>query len=297
MTTEWLANWAPLVVVLAMLVVGLELTLSDFSRQGRQWRLVLAATLLQPALLSAVALFALTVFRPAPDLALAMLVLAVAPGGLISNAYTYLVRGDVALSVALTALSTLLAPIVIPIVLPVVAQLSGGVVEAAGWSPGALVQRLLLTILLPVALGMWLRARWPQRVRAWRRPLGLVTALVVAILLVPAVIEALQMSATHLLDMARYAAAFTLSAMAAAAFLAFMLTSDAKARVALSVEFAVRNIPIAVMLVTANGGSNAAILFLAVYFVLDAPMVLVLGHTLRRWLIARDSPGTAAAGA
>lgn len=80
MTTEWLANWAPLVVVLAMLVVGLELTLSDFSRQGRQWRLVLAATLLQPVLLSAVALFALTVFRPAPDLALAMLVLAVAPG-------------------------------------------------------------------------------------------------------------------------------------------------------------------------------------------------------------------------
>lgn len=297
MTADVLAKWAPLVVVLAMLVVGLELTVSDFTRQGRRWRLVLAATLLQPVLLSAVALFALTVFRPAPDLAVAMLVLAVAPGGLISNAYTYLVRGDVALSVALTALSTLLAPIVIPLVLPLVAQLAGGAVATTGWSAGALVQRLLLTILLPVAVGMIVRAYWPRRVGAWRRPLAAVTAFAIAVLLVPAVIDALQAPASHILDMARYAVGFTLAAMVAALPLAFTLTSDPKARVALSVEFAVRNIPIAVMLMTANGGSNEAVLFFAVYFVLDAPIVLLLGSSLRRWLIAREPPGTAPAGA
>ena len=86
-----------------------------------------------------------------PDLALGLIIVACAPGAMASNVIVYLAGGAVAYSVALTTVATFLAPLLTPSLV----QLLGGVfVPIPFWS---MVQTILLTVVVPLVLGMGLR--------------------------------------------------------------------------------------------------------------------------------------------
>jgi len=103
-----------------------------------------------------------------------VLLIAACPTGSIANLYVYLARANVALAVALTGISCLLAFVSMPLVMlafahlvPIFAKFQMPVV--------ALWQSLFFFLLLPVALGMFLRHRWPELVHRHHRKLGLIT--------------------------------------------------------------------------------------------------------------------------
>lgn len=96
------------------------------------------------------------------DLAISLLVVGCVPGGTTSNLFTMYARSDVALSVSMTAISTVAAVVMMPIVL----GLYGRAFTSASFTipQGGIVSTLAI-MLVPLAAGMWVRARWPGRAR------------------------------------------------------------------------------------------------------------------------------------
>jgi BASS family bile acid:Na+ symporter len=162
MSAAWLSQVAlPWVLASVMMAMGLSLTVADFARTWHHPRRVLLGTGLQMLGLPLLA-WMLVLLLPLPPLASAgLLLVSLVPGGATSNMFSYLVQGDLALSVTLTAVAAVLAPFTLPLIM-------GWNLELLGLSDGGLmlpywhtVGQLLLVTLLPVLAGMLLRRTLP----------------------------------------------------------------------------------------------------------------------------------------
>ncbi len=103
-----------LVIATLMFGMALDLRLDDFGRLRAAPRAPLVGLLAQCLLLPLCSFVLTLVLRPAPSIALGMLLVAACPGGNVSNLVTYLARGNVALSVSMTAVSTAAAVFTTP---------------------------------------------------------------------------------------------------------------------------------------------------------------------------------------
>ena len=106
----------PLLIILAMVVVGLELTPADLSRVLRYPAHVAVALLCQVLILPLLAAALILLLRPAPAIAGGLILAAAAPQAMSSNYFCLLARTDVALSVTLTAASSVLAVASTPLI-------------------------------------------------------------------------------------------------------------------------------------------------------------------------------------
>ena len=108
---------APLCLAIIMLGLGLGLTLSDFTRVIKRPRDFIVGFLSQVILLPIIA-FGLILIIPMPiEIAMGVMVIAAAPGGVTSNVLTKFANGDVALSVSLTAVVSLFAIFIVPLII------------------------------------------------------------------------------------------------------------------------------------------------------------------------------------
>lgn len=162
MSAEWWSQAVlPWVLASVMLAMGLSLTGADFARTWRHPRRVLLGTGLQMLALPLLA-WTLVLVLPLPPLAAAgLLLVALVPGGATSNMFSYLVQGDLALSVTLTAIAALLAPFTVPLIMGWNLELLG--LSSLGFSLPywPTVGQLLRVTLLPVLAGMLLRQALP----------------------------------------------------------------------------------------------------------------------------------------
>ena len=106
----------PLALAFIMFALGLGLTFGDFARVAKQPRDFLVGAASQIILLPAVAFALVSIWPLQPELALGVMIIAAAPGGVTSNLLTAYARGDVALSISLTAVISLLSVVTIPII-------------------------------------------------------------------------------------------------------------------------------------------------------------------------------------
>ena len=153
----------PIALAVIMCSLGLSLTPADFKRvlvfpKG------VAIGLANLLLISPLLAFAIAVlYDLPPELAVGLVLMGAAPGGTMANLLTHLARGDTALSVTMTAVSSLLAVVTVPFYLGVAIDAFGaGVGDDV--SMGGVVARVFAITILPLAAGMALRARDPERV-------------------------------------------------------------------------------------------------------------------------------------
>ena len=106
----------PLALAFIMLALGLGLTFDDFVRVVRRPRDFAVGAVSQILVLPTIAFLLASLWPMAPELALGLMIIAAAPGGVTSNLLTAFARGDVALSISLTAVISLLSVITIPLV-------------------------------------------------------------------------------------------------------------------------------------------------------------------------------------
>ncbi|HWB81454.1 MAG TPA: hypothetical protein VG755_41115 [Nannocystaceae bacterium] len=118
------------------------------------------------------------------DLAISLLVVGCVPGGTTSNLFTMYAKSDVALSVSMTAISTIAAVVLMPLVL----GLYGSQFTSTSFAiPHGNIVATLALMLVPLASGMWLRARSPARAALAERVGSLSGIAVLALLIVTGV--------------------------------------------------------------------------------------------------------------
>jgi bile acid:Na+ symporter, BASS family len=160
----------PIALGVIMLGLGMSLTVQDFKRVASVPKAAVVALVCQVILLPAICLGLVVLFDLAPTLAVGMMLLAASPGGTTANLFSHLAGGDVALNITLTAINAVIAVITLPIVvnLSLSGFMDGG--DELGLQFDKMLQ-VFAIVLVPVAIGMLVRRRFPAFADRMLRPL------------------------------------------------------------------------------------------------------------------------------
>ena len=178
----------PLALGIIMLGLGMGLTLDDFRRVARYPRAVLTGLILQVLILPAVAFALALAFGLPPELAVGLMLLAASPGGATANIYSHLAHGDVALNITLTAINSLLCLLTLPLILNLSLEYFLGAGQYVP-PPVRKVIEVAVIIVLPVVIGMVVRAYAPRLAGRVEKPLRLLSVLVLVLLVAGAIMQ------------------------------------------------------------------------------------------------------------
>lgn len=167
-------------LVSIMFGMGLLLRREDFARVRLMPRAVLIGSAAQMILLPGLAVVAIVMFGLPAAAGVGLLLVAICPGGPISNFFSHVSGGDGALAVTLTVVSKILCLVSLPAFFTWTPLANYAGMEAV---PGVYIMKsLLLGVMLPIAAGMVVRARWPRfaaRAGGWLERLGFLLILAV----------------------------------------------------------------------------------------------------------------------
>jgi len=152
----------PASLFLIMFGMGLSLKIVDFKGVLYAPKAVMVGIVGQMVLLPLIAFVIAILFQLPPEIAVGLMIIALAPGGATSNMFTYLYKGDVSLSISLTAIISVITPFSIPIIAALsMVFFMGNSSEFDIPVVKTMVQLLVISV-VPVMLGMLFLSRWPN---------------------------------------------------------------------------------------------------------------------------------------
>ena len=158
---EIVTKIAPIALALIMLGLGLGLTTQDFARVLKAPKDFLIGFISQLIILPIVAFILIkilgTFIDMSPEIALGVMIIAAAPGGITSNVLTKFANGDVALSVSLTAVISIISIITVPLIVFSSADLLGVSFADQNINITGTALKMALVVAVPVILGMIIR--------------------------------------------------------------------------------------------------------------------------------------------
>ena len=154
---EIVTTIAPIALALLMLGLGLGLTIPDFQRVAKQPKDFFVGFVCQVILLPIIALTLIIIFQTPIELALGVMIIAAAPGGVTSNVLTKFANGDVALSVTLTAIVSLLSIISVPFIVLQSADFLNISYLTKDISMISISLKMFFVVTIPVIVGMIIR--------------------------------------------------------------------------------------------------------------------------------------------
>ena len=154
---EIVTKLAPIALALIMLGLGLGLTVEDFVRVSKNPKIFLIGLISQIIILPIVAYLLIILLNVPSELALGLMIIAAAPGGVTSNVLTKFARGDVALSISLTATTSLVCIISVPVIIFQSASLIGVKDLTNDLSMLSIALQMAGIVTFPVIIGMLIR--------------------------------------------------------------------------------------------------------------------------------------------
>ncbi len=276
----------PLALGVIMLGLGLGLGVEDFRRVARYPRAVLIGLTLQVLLLPWVAFALALAFRLPPELAVGLLLLAASPGGATANIYSHLARGDVALNITLTAINSLLCLLTLPIILNLALEYFFGAGQYVP-PPVRKVVEVALIIVLPVALGMVIRAFAPAVALRAEKPVRVLSVIVLALLIVAAVVQSKQVLLAYFAVVGLACLLFNLISMGVGYAAPLALKLPRRQAIAISMEIGIHNGTLAIFIALNVLGNAVMSIPAAVYSLLMFFTAAVFAFGLNR----RNSAG------
>ena len=149
---------APIALAIIMLGLGLGLTVNDFLRVVKIPRDFLVGFLCQVILLPIIAFILIKIIPMPMEIALGVMVIAAAPGGVTSNILTKFANGDVALSVSLTAIVSIFSILTVPLIIFTSADLLGVSEINREISMASISMKMFFVVTVPVIFGMIIRS-------------------------------------------------------------------------------------------------------------------------------------------
>lgn len=237
----------PLALGIIMLGLGLGLTLEDFRRVARYPRAVLIGLTLQTLVLPWAAFGLALGFGLPAELAVGLMLLAASPGGATANIYSHLARGDVALNITLTAINSLLCLLTLPVILNLSLEYFLGAGQYVP-PPTKKVVEVAAIILLPVAIGMVIRARAAGFAARTEKPIRLLSVLVLALLVAAAVAQEWKTLTAYFALVGLACLLFNLASMGAGYAAPLALRLPKKQAIAIAMEIGIHNGTLAIFI-------------------------------------------------
>lgn len=148
---SYLGDWFLWFFAATMFALGFVLKPEEFAQTFKKPKSIAFGVMTQFTVMPSLGFAAAYLSNFDPELALGFIIVGCAPGAMASNVIAYLAGGAVAFSVALTTIATFLSPLVTPTLV----KFLGGVFLPIPFWP--MMKTILLTVLVPLAGGMFLR--------------------------------------------------------------------------------------------------------------------------------------------
>jgi len=255
----------PLALAFIMFVLGLGLTGGDFLKVIKQPRDFFVGAFSQIILLPIIAFTLVKIWPIAPELAIGVMIIAAAPGGVTSNLLTSFAKGDVALSISLTAIISLLCVITIPfIVLTSIGLLNDSSITQ-DISLFSMSRDMFLIVTVPVILGMLIR-RFASGAALKFEPIAKKISIVLFVLVLLGAIAAERENViSYFVQAGLITLVLNVVMMVVAYFVAQLLASGTKQKKCITIECGLQNGTLAIFVATSIFGGGMYVIPAATY--------------------------------
>lgn len=170
-------------LIIIMFGMGLSLVIDDFKRIAVSPKIVLIGLTNQLVFLPIIGFMLIKFIAVPPEIAIGVIIIAACPGGPTSNLITHLAKGDTALSVSLTALSSILTLLTIPFIINLGLLTVLGQDTIIKLDVIQTIAQVFIIVIIPVMLGMLIRARKSKFAITMEKPVRLASAVVFVLVL------------------------------------------------------------------------------------------------------------------
>ena len=272
----------PLALAFMMFALGLGLTFADFARVARQPRDFLIGAASQLVLLPAVAWLLVGLWSLPPELALGVMIIAAAPGGVTSNILTALARGDVALSISLTAVISLVCVVTIPLIVVFAHDRLIGGATTGDISVAKTAISVFAIVTVPVTIGLLVRHFADSVARGFEPAARHISTGLFVVVLAGAIYQERGNIATYFAQAGLVTLSLNITMMMLAYGIARLFASGPRQRVAISIECGLQNGTLAIAVAALLFGGGLVAVPAATYSLIMFATALVYVAIARR---------------
>jgi len=272
----------PLALAFIMFVLGLGLTGADFLRVIKQPRDFFVGSFSQIILLPIIAFLLIKIWPIAPELAIGVMIIAAAPGGVTSNLLTSFAKGDVALSISLTAIISLMCVFTIPLIVLTSVDLLGVSSVDPNVSLVSMSRDMFLIVTVPVVLGMIVR-KISYAITSKLEPLAKKISIALFILVLLGAIAAERENViSYFAQAGLITLVLNVVMMIVAYFIAHLLASGTKQKKCITIECGLQNGTLAIFVATSIFGGGMYVIPAATYSLIMFVTSLLFIYIVRK---------------
>ncbi|MFO0566349.1 MAG: bile acid:sodium symporter family protein [Polyangiaceae bacterium] len=234
------AVFLPLALGVIMLGLGLSLTIADFRRVVVYPRAVFIGLACQMLLLPLVCFGIARGFGLPPELAVGLMLLAASPGGATANLFSHLAKGDVALNITLTAVNSILSLFALPFIVNLSLEAFMGSGKAIPLQFDKVIQ-VFAIVLVPVSVGMLVRAKKRTLADQLDKPVRILSAVFLLLVIGSAVLKERANLGEFFRQVGLAALAFNLASMTVGYFIPLVARVERKQAIAIGMEIGIHN--------------------------------------------------------
>jgi len=272
----------PLALAFIMFVLGLGLSGSDFLRVIKQPRDFFLGTFLQIILLPIIAFIFVKIWSVSPELAIGVMIIAAAPGGVTSNILTSFAKGDVALSISLTAIISLLSVITVPFIILTSVKLIDNYNLILNISFTSMATSMFLIVTVPVIVGMIFR-KFVSNFALKFQPIAKKASIVLFVLVLLGAIAAERENViSYFAQAGLITLALNIVMMLVAYCVAQLLASGTKQKKCITIECGLQNGTLAIFAATSIFGGGIYVIPAATYSLIMFATSLIFVYFVKR---------------
>ncbi|MDC3957436.1 bile acid:sodium symporter family protein [Polyangium jinanense] len=244
------AVFMPLALGVIMLGLGLGLGLEDFRRVVVYPRAVFVGLVCQTVLLPLACYGIAKGFGLPPELAVGLMLLAASPGGATANLFSHLAKGDVALNITLTATNSILSLFTLPFIVNMSLTAFLGTEKSIPLQFDKVIQ-VFAVVLVPVGIGMLIRAKRPAASDRLQKPVKIISAVFLVLIIVAAVLKERASLLTSFRQVGLAALVFNLVSMGIGYLVPLLVRLPKRQATAIGMEIGIHNGTLAIAIASA----------------------------------------------
>ena len=272
----------PIALAFIMLSLGLGLTGADFLRIVKQPKDFFVGTISQIILLPVIAFALVKVWTISPELAVGVMIIAAAPGGVTSNILTSFAKGDVALSISLTAIISLLSVITIPFIIFASLNLLGSENISTNISLIKMALSMFLIVTVPVIIGMLFRKFFSNTAIKFESISKKISVVLFVIVLIGAILAERENVVSYFAQAGLITLVLNIVMMLVAFYVAQLMGTGIAQKKCIAIECGLQNGTLAIFVATSLFGGGVYVIPAATYSLIMFATSLIFVFLLRK---------------